>query len=63
MIHNHTMPIHSWLYALACVLIPVAWGLLMVWATDHLEPLLFHHHKHSPESPDKPAIKPLEYHI
>ncbi len=63
MTHHSTFQSYPWLYALACVIIPVAWGLLMVWATDRLEPILFHHKQHDADDPEKPAIKPLEYHI
>ncbi|MCC6484181.1 MAG: hypothetical protein IT209_04970 [Armatimonadetes bacterium] len=27
----------KWIYAVACVLIPVCWGLLMVWLLNHFD--------------------------
>lgn len=31
--------IHPWVYAVACVVAPVAWGLVMFWAAARLEAL------------------------
>jgi hypothetical protein len=34
---NAMNTLQQWEYALACVLVPMAWGLLMVWAGNTIE--------------------------
>jgi hypothetical protein len=54
----------TWLYALACVVAPVLWGLIVVGITNRLEQRLFHSHQTGtgPEG-ERPAPPPLEFHI
>jgi predicted PurR-regulated permease PerM len=47
--------ITSILYALACILVPVAWGLLAVWLTSLIERRL--------RARGAPEVPPIEYHI
>jgi hypothetical protein len=57
-------PIQQWLYAGACVLLPVVWGLVIVGATDRVERVVARRRTphHGPgESPPQPPT--LEYHI
>jgi hypothetical protein len=56
-------PLQQWLYAGACVLLPVLWGLVMVWATRRIERLIARRRiRHSP-SERQPPSPTLEYHI
>jgi hypothetical protein len=63
-----TMPIpphvKTWLYALACVVVPVLWGLVVVGITNRLERYLFRPDPAGtgPER-ERPAPPPLEFHI
>jgi hypothetical protein len=61
---HRTTPLEQWLYAGACVLLPVAWGLAMVWVTNQIERLVSHR-RPRPEDPGGTAAEPptLEYHI
>ncbi len=55
------MSVHSWIYAAACVLLPILWGLAMVRVTNWFERRYL-----SRRSPGDPAPSPsstLEYHI
>ncbi|HET6383594.1 MAG TPA: hypothetical protein VFJ58_09405 [Armatimonadota bacterium] len=66
-----TVSAHGMLYVVACVLFPVAWGLLVVWASNRLEPFLTRHWPPADRPPggesnnrDHPLEPPpLEYHI
>lgn len=55
------MNIRTWGYALACVLVPVAWGLAMVWVTNWLERRF--RRRRSRRGPAAPESFTLEYHI
>jgi hypothetical protein len=52
-----------WLYALACVLVPVLWGVLVVWVSNRLEGRLFRPRPHDPATGQPPSPPPVEYHI
>lgn len=52
----------AWLYALACVLVPVAWGLAMVWATGRLESRVMRRDPRRRAVTDA-EFPPVEYHI
>lgn len=59
-----TAALEPWLYAGACVLLPVAWGLAMVWVTNRIERLVSRRLSHHEESGGTPAPPPtVEYHI
>jgi hypothetical protein len=53
--------IQHWLYAIACVVVPVAWGLAMVWVTHRLECRIRGRRKPGGEEA-VPTVSP-EYHI
>jgi hypothetical protein len=55
-------PVERWLYALACVLVPVAWGVVMVWATNRLDVVLGRRRGRLESNEDR-SPPPLEYHI
>lgn len=43
-------------YSLACVVVPVAWGLIIVWISNRMDRRLLRGSKRSHE-------QPIEYHI
>jgi hypothetical protein len=54
--------IQTWGYALLCVVLPILWGLAMVWVSNRLE----RHYltrRPSPRDPASPPPSTLEYHI
>jgi hypothetical protein len=61
---HSTIPAERWFYAAACVLLPVAWGLAMVWVTNRVERRMSQRRdrRHDPDSrhPEPPTV---EYHI
>lgn len=52
--------ISLWLYAAACMLLPVVWGVLMVWATNRLQAFL---KRRRGADPERPVPTPPEYYI
>jgi len=49
-------------YALACVIVPVAWGLIVVWVSNRLDArILRHDRRMKPAARRRP--RPIEYHI
>jgi hypothetical protein len=48
-------------YALACVLVPVLWGIGVVWVSNRFEGRLFP--GASRKRPDRREVPPIEYHI
>jgi hypothetical protein len=57
-------PLQQWLYAGACVLLPVVWGLVMVWTTGRIERVIARRRMRRPASEGTPPQPPtLEYHI
>ena len=49
-------------YALLCLVVPLAWGLLIVWASARIERFLTR--RKSPQaSPDETSLPPIDYHI
>jgi hypothetical protein len=48
---------NSWLYALACVVVPVLWGLVIVWGVDRLQSRMS-----GPRGDEDEPVSP-EYHI
>ena len=53
-----------WWYAGACVLLPVAWGLAMVWITNRVEHWLSRRRDRRGDSGSaSPPPPPVEYHI
>lgn len=56
--------VERWLYAGACVLLPVVWGLGMVWVTSKLERLVARRRPRPQDLPGRaPEMPTLEYHI
>jgi hypothetical protein len=47
-------------YSLACVIVPIAWGLVVVWISNRLDALLLRNGRSGRGR--KPA-RPIEYHI
>ena len=45
-------------YALACVVVPIGWGLVIVWISNRMDRRLLAHGGKSKRSPH-----PIEYHI
>ena len=48
-------------YALACVILPVAWGLLVVWASNRIDRRMVQHDRRRDRTRRSPP--PIEYHI
>jgi hypothetical protein len=64
---------NPWLYAALCVVVPVAWGLLIVALSNALEHVIVRHQDrqqpdasaretHQPESKRR-TLPPIDYHI
>ncbi len=49
-------------YAVACVVTPVVWGLLVVWAANRVERLVQKRRIGSPDAEVTPS-PPIDYHI
>jgi len=59
-----TFPTERWLYAGACVLLPVAWGLAMVWVTNRIERIVSRcQDRRDDTGSATPPPPPVEYHI
>ncbi len=56
------IPMKKWLYALACVVVPVAWGIAVVWVTNRVERFVVRRCPRSPAA-RRAAAAPLEYHL
>jgi hypothetical protein len=52
----------SWLYAVACVTVPMLWGLIVVAVSNRLERRFFRPSRTDPSS-GRSEPPPLEYHI
>jgi hypothetical protein len=50
-------------YVLACVVVPVAWGLLVVWASNRIETFLKRQRSEHRGSEEEASLPPLDYHI
>jgi len=46
-------------YAAACVVVPVGWGIVVVWASNHIERRLFGRRSRRRRRKERP----IEYHI
>ena len=55
-------PLQQWLYAGACVLLPIVWGLAIVWVTNQVERLVARR-RHPGPSAARPEPPTLEFHI
>jgi hypothetical protein len=49
-------------YALLCIVVPLAWGLLVVWASARIEERL-NKRKPPQDGSEKAPMPPIEYHI
>jgi hypothetical protein len=57
-------PAERWLYAGACVLLPMVWGLAIVWVTNQVERLVARRrNRHPGAAGTRPEPPTLEYHI
>ena len=52
----------KWFYALACVTVPVLWGLAVMWASNRVERLLLKRGRPDRAKGDS-DLPPLEFHI
>ena len=50
-------------YALACVLVPVAWGLIVVWVSNRIDQRLVRRNGRKGSGGRRRAPRPIEYHI
>lgn len=50
-------------YALLCVIVPAVWGLIVVWASTHVEAFIKRHQKANPGGEPPAEMPPLDYHI
>jgi len=50
-------------YALACVLVPVAWGVVVVWISNRIERRVLGHDAGDETDSGKRKPPPIEYHI
>jgi len=49
-------------YAVICIVVPVLWGLAVVWASNRIERIVLRRRKGS-KGRRKQALPPIEYHI
>jgi hypothetical protein len=49
-------------YAVICIVVPVLWGLAVVWASNRIERIVLRRRKGS-KGRRKKALPPIEYHI
>jgi hypothetical protein len=56
------IPMEKWLYVLACVVVPIAWGVAVVWVTNRVERFVVRRSPR-PRLARRAAVPPLEYHI
>jgi hypothetical protein len=49
-------------YAIACVVVPVLWGIAVVWASNRVERFVLRHRKGSKRHKDQDMPR-IEYHI
>ena len=66
--YNTAEMVNNWLYAMACVLVPVAWGLLMVVVVGRAEKLVVRKRQGqeppgSDEEPNSRGFASPEYYI
>ena len=54
---------HLFGYALACVTIPMAWGLMVVWISNGIERKVLNRGIQQGKSSKEATIPPIEYHI
>jgi hypothetical protein len=50
-------------YAAACILVPLLWGLMIVWISDRIEGAVKRRGIARGKTPDESAMPPLDYHI
>ncbi|HEY3595667.1 MAG TPA: hypothetical protein VGL13_17390 [Polyangiaceae bacterium] len=53
----------TWLYAPLCVVVPVLWGVAVVFASNAIERVI--NRRHPPEEGQEPkrSLPPIDYHI
>jgi hypothetical protein len=57
-----TLTWHTVGYALACVFVPVAWGLIVVWISNRLDARILRHDRRTGHR-GRRRPRPIEYHI
>jgi len=50
-------------YAVACVLVPLAWGLVVVWVSNRIERIVVQRGLKKGKSAEEASIPPIDYHI
>lgn len=50
-------------YATACVLVPVLWGVAVVWVSNRIERRILGKREKTRGSGKRPTVPPIEYHI
>ncbi len=50
-------------YALACVVVPVAWGLVVLLASNAIEGMVLRHGRRKDQGNNDATLPPIEYHI
>ncbi len=50
-------------YAVACVVVPVAWGMLVWWASNRIEKRVLLHGRRKGQDDAQATLPPIEYHI
>jgi hypothetical protein len=50
-------------YAALCVIVPVAWGLLVWWTSNHIEKVVLAHGRRKGQDDAEATMPPIDYHI
>ncbi len=50
-------------YAVACIIVPMLWGVLVVWISDRVESAVKRRGIKRGKTPEESAMPPLDYHI
>jgi hypothetical protein len=50
-------------YAIACVIVPLLWGIVIVWISDRIEAAVRRRGAARGKTPEESAMPPLDYHI
>ncbi|HZP84193.1 MAG TPA: hypothetical protein VFB21_21305 [Chthonomonadaceae bacterium] len=54
---------NRFLYVAACVVVPVAWGLVVLWVSNRIETLVLRQGRRKGLKDEEAAMPPLDYHI
>jgi hypothetical protein len=50
-------------YALICVVVPVAWGLAVLWASNVIEAMVLRRGRRKGQDDTEATLPPIDYHI